>query len=90
MVDLVKLFDLNKLFKEGVILFLMFLVDLWYWNFYVYFGFFDVNKKIKDYIDEEYDMLLYGKDIKVFLEIFMGSMNVIYEGLILKFNCLYI
>ncbi len=35
-------------------------------------------------------MLLHGKDIKVFLETPMGSMNATYEGLIPKFNRLYI
>ncbi|EAF4521989.1 TPA: excinuclease ABC subunit UvrA [Listeria monocytogenes] len=89
-VDLVKLLDPNKSLKEGAILFPTFSVDSWYWNSYAYSGFFDVNKKIKDYTDEEYDMLLHGKDIKVFLETPMGSMNATYEGLIPKFNRLYI
>lgn len=89
-VDLVKLLDPNKSLQEGAILFPTFSVDSWYWNSYAYSGFFDVNKKIKEYTDEEYDMLLNGKDIKVFLETPMGSMNATYEGLIPKFNRLYI
>ncbi|MBC1961200.1 excinuclease ABC subunit UvrA [Listeria welshimeri] len=89
-VDLVKLLDPNKSLQEGAILFPTFSVNSWYWNSYAYSGFFDVNKKIKEYTDEEYDMLLNGKDIKVFLETPMGSMNTTYEGLIPKFNRLYI
>ncbi|WP_449436034.1 hypothetical protein [Pedobacter steynii] len=59
--NLDKFLDKSKSLNEGAILFPMFAVGSWYFNTYAYSGFFDNDKKLKDYSDEEWQTLLYGK-----------------------------
>lgn len=59
---------MNKLLNEGVILFLGFGVGFWYWNIFVELGFFDINKRICDYLEVELEKFLYGKVEKIKIE----------------------
>ena len=64
--DIYKLVDFNKcLNDEGVIKFPTFTTGAWRWKRYAYSGFFDLDKKIKDYSKEELDLFLYSPQIKV-------------------------
>lgn len=64
--DIHKLVDFNKsLNDEGVINFPAFTTGAWRWKRYAYSGFFDLDKKIKDYSKEELDLFLYSPQIKV-------------------------
>ncbi|WP_254162604.1 ATP-binding cassette domain-containing protein [Chryseosolibacter histidini] len=88
--DLEKFLDTSKSLNEGAILFPVFAVGTWYWNSYAYSGLFDRDKKLKDYSAEEWEMFLYGKDKKFDLKTEAGAFKITYEGVVEKFNRLYI
>jgi len=88
--DLKKLLDPSKSLNEGAVLFPIFSVDSWYLKNYTYSGFFDNDKKLSDYTDEEWELLLYGKDRKVSFPSKGGPIEAEFEGLVHKFNRLYI
>lgn len=88
--NLDKFLDRSKSLNEGAILFPVFSVGSWYFNSYAYSGLFDNDKKLIDYTDEEWQTLLYGKSKKFQVKKDNGSLNVNFEGLIDKFNRMYI
>lgn len=88
--DLDKVLDKTKSLNDGAILFPTFSVGSWYWNLYALSGFFDNDKKLEDYTEDEWEKFLYGKDIKIMMELPTGQMNTAYEGLVEKFDRLYI
>ncbi len=88
-IDEDKLIDRSKSLNEGAILIPGFGVDSIQWKFYASSGFFDVDKKINDYSEEELHKFLYGEAEKIKIAEF-GTMNITYEGLIVKFNRLYV
>jgi excinuclease ABC A subunit len=88
-IDLDQILDKSKSLNEGAILLSGFNVGAWPWKIFAGSGFFDNDKKIYDYTKEELDKFLNGSPEKVKLDEF-GTMNITYEGLILKFNRLYL
>ncbi|MDX2078472.1 MAG: excinuclease ABC subunit UvrA [bacterium] len=81
--------DLEKSLNEGAVQVPVFAA--WERDSYASSGFFDNDKKLKDYTKEEMDLLLYGKDLK--FKMAMGtsnSMNLTYNGIIEKFTRSYI
>lgn len=82
--------DRSKSLNEGAILFPMFAVGSWYFNTYAYSGFFDNDKKLSDYSDEEWRLLLHGKPKKFQVRKDNVPLNVNFEGLVDKFNRMYI
>lgn len=83
-----KLFlDKTKSLNEGAITFPAFSVGTWYWKVYALSGYFDNDKKLNDYSPEEWQKLLYGEPAKVDIG---GELSLTYEGLIDKFDRLYI
>lgn len=88
-VDLDKFLDPTKSLNEGAILFPTFAVGSWYWKAYTFSGMVDSEKKLEDYSDEEMHMLLYGKG--TYESNYNGmTFATKYEGLVDKFNRLYI
>ncbi|MCB5954708.1 ATP-binding cassette domain-containing protein [Enterococcus sp. CWB-B31] len=85
-VDENKLLDREQSLAEGAIIFPPFKNTEWYMKSYLDSGLFDVNKKIKEYTSEELELLLYGQDLKVKID----GVNSSYEGLVIKFNRLYL
>lgn len=85
-VDESKLLDSKLSLAEGAIIFAPIKNTDWYMKSYLESGLFDVNKKIDDYSVEERELLLYGKDMKVKID----GVNSSYEGLVTKFNRLYL
>lgn len=64
--DIHKLVDFNKcLNDEDVIHFPTFTTGAWRWKRYAYSGLFDLNKKIKDYSEEELNLFLYSPQIRL-------------------------
>lgn len=64
--DIHKLVDFDKcLNDEDVIHFPTFTTGAWRWKRYAYSGLFDLDKKIRDYNDEEMQLLLYSPQIKL-------------------------
>ncbi len=83
--DLDTALDKEKSLNEGAILLPGFTVGTWQWKMYTTLGFFDNDKKIKDYTKEEFDKLVYAKPEKILIPILDGDMNSTYEGLVEKF-----
>lgn len=89
-IDLDRFLDKSKSLNEGAILFPVFAVGSWYWKTYVYSGLFDNDKKLEDYTEKEWQTLLYGSStFEVRLDNNM-PINTKFEGLVEKFNRLYI
>lgn len=64
--DIHKLVDFDKcLNDEGVINYPAFTTGAWRWKRYAYSGLFDLDKKIKDYSDEELQLFLYSPQIRL-------------------------
>lgn len=81
--------DLDKsLNDEGAINVPMF--AKWEQNGYKASGFFNNDKKLRDYTDEEMHLLLHGKDRKYKLNIGDNTMNATYLGIIEKLTQSYI
>ncbi|WP_316815519.1 excinuclease ABC subunit UvrA [Pedobacter nyackensis] len=88
--NLDKFLDRSKSLNEGAILFPMFAVGSWYFNTYAYSNFFDNDKKLNDYSEEEWRLLLHGKPKKFQVKKDNVPLNVSFEGLVDKFNRMYI
>lgn len=59
-VDIESIIDANKSWNEGMVKDSMFNPGSWYWQQYSESGFFDLDKPLKDYSKEEYNLLFYG------------------------------
>lgn len=81
-VDIERLLDKNKSLNEGAIRFPTFELGGWRLTRYIHSGFFDNDKKIKDYSDEEMELLLYADGIKVKNPAPEWHKTSLYEGLI--------
>jgi excinuclease UvrABC ATPase subunit len=87
--DLDKAIDRNKSLNDGAIQIPGYAVGSWYWKQYTTSGFFDNDKLLKDYTQEEYDKLVYCKPIKMESTLIDG-MNATYEGILERFNRQYV
>ncbi|WP_346917535.1 excinuclease ABC subunit UvrA [Clostridium sp.] len=81
--------DTTKSLNEGAILLSGFGVGSWHWKLFTESGFFDNDKRIRDYSEDELQKFLYGEPEKIKVDE-IGTMNLTYEGLIVKFNRLYL
>ncbi|WP_346928926.1 excinuclease ABC subunit UvrA, partial [Clostridium sp.] len=81
--------DTTKSLNEGAILLSGFGVGSWHWRLFTESGFFDNDKRIRDYSEDELQKFLYGEPEKIKVDE-IGTMNLTYEGLIVKFNRLYL
>ncbi|WP_315115694.1 excinuclease ABC subunit UvrA [uncultured Clostridium sp.] len=84
-----EIFDKSKSLNEGAILLSGFGAGSWHWKIFAQSGYFDNDKKICDYSKEELDKFLYGGPDKIKIDE-TGGMNITYEGLLVKFNRLYL
>ena len=82
--DLDKALDKEKSLNEGAILLPGLKVGNWLWKSYAATGFFDCDKKIKDYTKEEYDKLVFCKEEKI-KSALMEGINTTYLGLVERF-----
>lgn len=80
--------DLSKSLNEGAVQAPVF--SSWERDSYAQSGFFDNDKPLADYTDEEMELLLHGKDLKFKLQVGSGSMNATYQGVIERFSRAYI
>ena len=84
-IDIESIIDKNKSWNEGPVDDSMFNPGNWYWKQYANCGLFDIDKPLKDYSKEEYELLLYGPKEK------KGKMaNVKIEGLYNQYTRLYL
>jgi excinuclease UvrABC ATPase subunit len=80
--------DLEKSLNEDAIQVPLF--SGWEKDGYKSSGFFDNDKKLKDYTKEEMDLLLYGKDRKFKIQVGTNTMNATYLGIVEKLTRSYI
>ena len=81
-IDIEKLLDKNKSLNEGAIRFPTFEPGGWRITRYIHSGFFDNNKKLKDYTAGELELLLYPDEIKIKNPTPEWHKTSLYEGLI--------
>ncbi|MFI9585693.1 ATP-binding cassette domain-containing protein [Streptomyces sp. NPDC052236] len=77
-IDVDRLVDRSKSLNEGAISVPGHAVDSWPWSIMAASGFFDPDKKLADFTDQEWQDLLHKEQIKVKV----GTSNQTYEGLI--------
>lgn len=77
--------DKEKSLHEGAILLPGFAPGGWQWKTYGESGFFDNDKKIKDYTEDELQTLLYADPQKVMVSHLDNEINATYEGLAVRF-----
>ncbi|HTF82007.1 MAG TPA: hypothetical protein VL947_09790, partial [Cytophagales bacterium] len=83
-----KFVDWNKSLKEGALQVPGFAA--WEKDMYANSGFFDIDKKVAEYTQEELDLLLYSPARKLKMGFGGSTINVTYMGVIEKFNKAYI
>ncbi|HEY8547925.1 MAG TPA: excinuclease ABC subunit UvrA [Acidimicrobiales bacterium] len=85
-VDVEALVDRDRSLNEDPIRFPNFQKGGWYWQVFARSGFFDNDKKLRDYTPEEWERFLHGPETKFKAE----TINVTYEGLVDKVRRLYL
>lgn len=81
-VDESQLIDANKSLNEGAMTFTGFQPGTWRWNEYGHSGLFDLDKKIKDYSKEEYDLFMHAPRQKLKNPPEEWGRTALYEGLV--------
>src|SRR5258708_34202619 len=89
-VDLALFLDSFKLLNEGAILYPEYALESWGWSILIQAGLFDADKKLVDYSDEEMELLLHSKPLKVKMNMGGKSINLTFEGIVDKFSRKYI
>jgi Excinuclease ATPase subunit len=89
-IDMERFLDPSKSLREGALLYPEFAVDSWEWNIIAETGFFDLDKKLQDYNQEELEALLNSKQQKIETTLAGKAINITYEGAITKFTRKYI
>ncbi|QFZ19964.1 ATP-binding cassette domain-containing protein [Saccharothrix syringae] len=84
--DIDQLVDRTKSLNQGAITVPGFTVDNWYVQTYIASGFFDPDKPLTDYTDQEWHDFLHRDTTKVKI----GKTNVTYEGLLVKVQRLFL
>lgn len=59
-VDIGVILDPDKSWNEGCVKDSLYRPDAWYWKQYAQSGLFDLDKPVREYTKEEYNLLLYG------------------------------
>lgn len=81
-INIEKLLDKDKSLNEGAICFPTFEPGGWRLKRYIHTGLFDNNKKIRDYSDEELELLLYKSNMKIHTQDPEWPKTSLYEGVI--------
>ncbi|WP_118951567.1 ATP-binding cassette domain-containing protein [Taibaiella helva] len=81
-IDIDRMLDKERSLNEGAIRFPTFSPGAFRWLRYVHSGYFDNDKKLKDYTNEEWEMLLYARPHKPPHPAREWGKTVKYEGLI--------
>lgn len=81
-IDIDKLIDKNKSINEGAIRFPTFQPGGWRWQRYAYSGYFDNNKKLKDFTKTEWQRLLHADEHRPPKPNKQWGKTVLYQGII--------
>ncbi|WP_375038381.1 ATP-binding cassette domain-containing protein [Acinetobacter sp. RW6] len=86
-IDIYKILDLDKsLNEEGAINFPTYQPTAWRWTRYADSGYFDLDKKLKDYSEKEWDLFLYAPQHKPLNPTSKWRKTALYEGLVTRFE----
>jgi excinuclease UvrABC ATPase subunit len=85
-IDVNELVDVERSLNEGAITVPGFTVGSWYWQTLAHSGFVDPDVKLKDYSPTQWEDFLHKPATKVK----QGTLNVTYEGLVVKVQRLYL
>ncbi|WP_326800449.1 excinuclease ABC subunit UvrA [Streptomyces sp. NBC_01808] len=85
-IDVDQLVDRRLSLNEGAVTIPNFAVGNWYWEVLVSSGFYDPDKKLADFTDQEWHDLLRKETVKVRV----GNHNITYEGLIPKITRMWL
>ncbi len=85
-IDVGELVDVERSLNEGAITVPGFTVGSWYWGTLARSGFFDPDVKLKDFSPTQWEDFLYKPAVKMK----QGSLNVTYEGLVVKVQRIYL
>ncbi len=86
-IDIYKVLDLDKsLNEEGAINFPTYQPTAWRWTRYADSGYFDLDKKLKDYSEKEWELLLYAPQHKPLNPTSKWRKTALYEGLVTRFE----
>ncbi|GAB7051707.1 ATP-binding cassette domain-containing protein [Catenuloplanes indicus] len=89
--DVDQLVDRDRSLNEGALLLPQFAVGQWFWSIFAQSGFFDPDKPLRDYTEEEWEKLLHLPEAKIKQQMpGGGTMNATYEGLLPKFRRLFL
>lgn len=80
-----RLIDFSRSLNEDPVDFPTFHTGMWRWIRYAYSGYFDLNKKICDYSEEELDLFLYAPRAKVKNPLPRWPKTALYEGIVTRF-----
>lgn len=86
-IDIYKILDLDKsLNEEGAINFPTYQPTAWRWTRYADSGYFDLDKKLKDYSEKEWDLFLHAPQHKPLNPTSKWRKTALYEGLVTRFE----
>ncbi|MGP3990727.1 ATP-binding cassette domain-containing protein [Streptomyces sp. 3N207] len=85
-IDVGQIVDRELSVREGAVTAPGFAVDTWFWQVMVNSGFFDPDKKVRDFTQQEWDALLYQPTTKVKV----GTSNLTYDGVITRIQRTYL
>ncbi|MGP3978486.1 ATP-binding cassette domain-containing protein [Streptomyces sp. 8N114] len=85
-IDIDQIVDRELSVREGAVTAPGFAVDTWFWQVMVNCGFFDPDKKVRDFTQQEWDALLYQPTTKVKV----GTSNLTYDGVITRIQRTYL
>ncbi|MGH3923336.1 MAG: ATP-binding cassette domain-containing protein, partial [Pseudonocardiaceae bacterium] len=85
-IDVAQLVDTERALNEGAITVPGFTPDTWYVQAYLHSGLVDPDRKLKEYSPIQWEDLLYKPATKIKI----GTINVTYEGLVVKVQRLYL
>jgi excinuclease UvrABC ATPase subunit len=83
-IDVDKLVDKDKSLNEGAILYSNWRVGSMYWKIIRSTGFFDMDKKVRDYSEKEFDRLMYAPKQRASQE--EGPVMPMYQGIVTHLN----
>ncbi|MBF7687210.1 ATP-binding cassette domain-containing protein [Acinetobacter rathckeae] len=84
--NIYKILDQDKSLNEGAILFPTYQPHAWRWLRYADSGYFDLDKKLKDYSPKEWELLLNAEQHKPKHPTVQWKKTALYEGLITRFK----
>ncbi|MEU3599044.1 excinuclease ABC subunit UvrA [Streptomyces sp. NPDC006798] len=84
--DVDRAIDVSRSLAGGALLLPGLSVGAWEWKLYAESGHFDADKPLREYTPEERELLLYGKDFSVRLEMKSGSFDMRFEGIVNRFT----